>query len=63
MEAKLQCTGDEPSKIPYQLLKQITNDFDKERILGSGSYGTVYKVWIKPCFLLSAFHGCALSLN
>uniref|UniRef100_A0A453E1F4 Protein kinase domain-containing protein n=1 Tax=Aegilops tauschii subsp. strangulata TaxID=200361 RepID=A0A453E1F4_AEGTS len=43
MEAKLQCTGDEPSKIPYQLLKQITNDFDKERILGSGSYGTVYK--------------------
>ncbi|KAM0896557.1 hypothetical protein ACQ4PT_023111 [Festuca glaucescens] len=31
----------EPSKLPYQLLKQITNDFDKERILGSGGFGTV----------------------
>ncbi|KAM0826995.1 hypothetical protein ACQ4PT_068486 [Festuca glaucescens] len=33
----------EPSNLPYKLLKQITNDFDKERILGSGSFGTVYK--------------------
>jgi serine/threonine protein kinase len=34
---------DEPSKLPYQFLKQITNDFHKNRILGSGGFGTVYK--------------------
>uniref|UniRef100_A0ACD5U3G9 Uncharacterized protein n=1 Tax=Avena sativa TaxID=4498 RepID=A0ACD5U3G9_AVESA len=33
----------EPSKLPYKLIKQITNDFGKERILGSGGFGTVYK--------------------
>ena len=34
----------EPSKLPYQLLKQITNDFHEEQLLGSGTFGKVYKV-------------------
>ncbi|KAM0828139.1 hypothetical protein ACQ4PT_067744 [Festuca glaucescens] len=32
-----------PSKLPYQLLKQITNNFHDERFLGSGTFGKVYK--------------------
>ncbi|CAM0878532.1 unnamed protein product [Alopecurus aequalis] len=44
MEAKpREHTGDEPSKQPYQLIKQITNDFHESRILGKGGFGTVYK--------------------
>ncbi|VAI94375.1 unnamed protein product [Triticum turgidum subsp. durum] len=44
MEPKLQQhTSDEPSKLSYQLIKQITNDFDEKRLLGSGGFGTVYK--------------------
>lgn len=33
----------EPSKLPYQLLKQVTNDFHEERFIGSGTFGKVYK--------------------
>uniref|UniRef100_R7WF61 Cysteine-rich receptor-like protein kinase 40 n=1 Tax=Aegilops tauschii TaxID=37682 RepID=R7WF61_AEGTA len=33
----------EKRRLPYQLIKKITNDFDDERILGSGTFGTVYK--------------------
>uniref|UniRef100_A0ACD5YPY9 Uncharacterized protein n=1 Tax=Avena sativa TaxID=4498 RepID=A0ACD5YPY9_AVESA len=43
MENKLQHTSGEPSRLPYRVIKHITNDFDKKRILGSGGFGTVYK--------------------
>lgn len=33
-----------PHDIPLQYLKEITNNFSDERILGQGGYGVVYKV-------------------
>lgn len=30
--------------MPYTLLKQITDDFSDQRILGRGTFGVVYKV-------------------
>ncbi|EMS49656.1 G-type lectin S-receptor-like serine/threonine-protein kinase SRK [Triticum urartu] len=33
----------QPRKLPYQFLKDITNDFDEAQIVGRGAYGTVYK--------------------
>lgn len=32
-----------PNKLPYKLLKHITNNFHDERFLGSGTFGKVYK--------------------
>lgn len=34
----------EPTVVPLDLLREITNDFSEERKLGSGSYGKVYLV-------------------
>jgi hypothetical protein len=30
--------------VTFQLLRQITDDFSDERILGRGAFGVVYKV-------------------
>jgi hypothetical protein len=32
------------NKISYDVIKRITNNYDKGNILGSGGFGTVYKV-------------------
>lgn len=34
---------DEPTKLPNQLIKNITNNYNQERKLGSAGFGTVYK--------------------
>lgn len=34
----------EPRELSHKFIKQITNDFDEELIVGSGGFGTVYKV-------------------
>jgi len=36
-------TCDEPRKLSYELIKQITNNLDEERIVGRGAFGTVYR--------------------
>lgn len=43
MENTPEHTSNEPSKLPYQLIRQITNDFHQDRVLGSGTFGIVYK--------------------
>ncbi|MFS9531683.1 hypothetical protein Q6247_26320, partial [Klebsiella pneumoniae] len=41
----------EPLSLKLSLLKAITNDFSEEQIIGSGGYGTVYKVCVtNPSF-------------
>jgi hypothetical protein len=36
----------------FELLKHITNNFSKDRIIGSGAYGVVYKVSLLFAILL-----------
>jgi hypothetical protein len=33
-----------PKRVPLHLLEKITNGFSKDRELGAGAYGKVYKV-------------------
>ena len=37
----------ETMKMSYELLKTITGNFSKDNVLGSGTFGVVYKVWLK----------------
>ncbi|CAO2141449.1 unnamed protein product, partial [Urochloa humidicola] len=32
-----------PEDVAFQVLKEITNDFSQERIIGKGAFGVVYK--------------------
>jgi hypothetical protein len=38
--------NDPPARFTYQMLKEITDNFSHERVLGEGHFGTVYKVII-----------------
>lgn len=44
METNLHRTGMVPRVLEYRLLENITNDFCEENKVGTGGYGTVYKV-------------------
>lgn len=42
---KLHCTTmEELEEVSFQFLRQITDDFSKERKVGQGAFGTVYRV-------------------
>jgi len=30
--------------LPFQFIREITDDFSEERVLGEGAFGVVYKV-------------------
>lgn len=46
MENDPQHTSVMPRDFTFHLLEQITNKFSKDRIIGYGGYGVVYKVWL-----------------
>jgi hypothetical protein len=33
-----------PEDLPFQFIKEITDDFSEHHILGAGTFGIVYKV-------------------
>ena len=37
-----------PIELPLDFLKSITDQFSEGLILGTGAFGTVYKVWLSP---------------
>ncbi|KQJ93966.1 hypothetical protein BRADI_3g07790v3 [Brachypodium distachyon] len=43
MANKSPLLSDEPRKLSYQSIKEITDDFNEDRILGRGGFGIVYK--------------------
>lgn len=50
-----------PKIMPLQFLEEITDNFSKERKLGSGTFGNVYKVHISiltPTYSLCYKHRC-----
>jgi hypothetical protein len=36
--------SDEPVKMPFKLLQEITNNFGEDQRIGNGAFGEVYKV-------------------
>lgn len=63
MEKESHSISDEPQKMPFKLLADITDGFSEKAKIGSGAFGQVYKVCkftgdagtlpeqFDPCFL------------
>lgn len=45
-----------PKDIPFQRLKEITNNFSHDRVLGQGASGVVYKVRLRHIVLCILFY-------
>jgi hypothetical protein len=44
MERTVHYVSDEPVKMPFKLLQEITNNFGEDQRIGNGAFGEVYKV-------------------
>ena len=44
MVNKRDLESDQPCKLSHQFIRHITKDFDETLVIGSGAFGTVYKV-------------------
>ena len=50
VESLLQGGSSEPHNVPLEYLRNITNNFSNELLLGEGGFGTVYKVRLNHIF-------------
>jgi hypothetical protein len=52
-----------PKRVPLHLLEKITNGFSKDRVIGVGAYGKVYKVLLVQFKTHTWFPGLTFSYH
>jgi hypothetical protein len=50
LESIFEGASSEPRTLPLEYLRNITNDFSEELLLGEGGFGKVYKVKLPDTF-------------